>query len=283
MQANWVPAATAAALTALTALAAGQASGAPAVEIRDAVARVTVIPEDRSDIAVTVMKTNPRLPLRIERRGDGVVVRGDVGMRVGGCGSRFGRPKVRVWGVGEVGYDDMPQLVIHTPREVRVNASGAVFGVVGRAAGVDLGNAGCGDWTVADVAGPLGVRISGSGDTRAGAAASADLRISGSGDIFTRRVADGLNVATSGSGDVQAGWVGGPLRVRIAGSGDVRAQDGQVTAMDVSVAGSGDVSFGGVAQRLTANVAGSGDVTAARVSGPVIKHVVGSGDVRAGR
>ena len=265
------------------ALAAGQVAAAPSVEIRRAVARVTIIPENRPDVAITVIRTNPRLPLRISRIGADLVVDGGVGMGLRGCGSLLGRPRVSVWGVGDVGYEDMPQLVIHTPMEVRANASGAVFGIVGRAASVDLGNSGCGDWTVADVSGPLRVRISGSGDTHAGAAASGDLRISGSGDISARRVENGLNAATSGSGDIQAGQVNGPLRVRVAGSGDVRARGGQVTAMDVSVAGSGDVSFGGVAQSLTASVAGSGDVTVARVTGPVVKHVAGSGDVRAGR
>jgi hypothetical protein len=265
------------------ALVAEQAAAAPSVEIRRAVARVNIIPENRPDVAITVIRINPRLPLRISRNGADVVIDGGVGMGLRGCGSRLGRPRVSVWGVGEVGYEDMPQLVIHTPMEVRANASGAVFGVVGRAASVDLGASGCGDWTVADVSGPLRVRASGSGDIHAGAAASGDLRISGSGDISARRVENGLNAATSGSGDIQAGQVNGPLRVRVAGSGDVRAKAGQVTAMDVSVAGSGDVSFGGVAQSLTANVAGSGDVTVAKVTGQVVKHVAGSGDVRAGR
>ncbi len=274
------------AILALAAMAgvalAGQAAAAPSVDIRRAVARVTIIPENRPDVAITVVRANPRLPLRISRVGDQLVVEGDVGMRVGGCGSWLGRPRVKVWGVGDVGWGDMPQLVIRTPMEVRASASGAVFGVVGRAASVDLGNAGCGDWTVADVTGPLRVRISGSGDTRAGAAGSGDLRISGSGDISARRLANGLSTATSGSGDIQAGEVNGQVRVRVAGSGNVRARGGQVTDMDVSVAGSGDVSFGGVARSLSASVAGSGDVTVARVTGPVVKHVAGSGDVRVG-
>ena len=92
----------------------------------------------------------------------------------------------------------------------------------------------------------------------------------------------GLSAATSGSGDIQAGLVNGPLRIRVAGSGGVRARGGQVTDMNVSVAGSGDVSFNGVAATLTANVAGSGDVTVSRVTGAVSKQVAGSGDVRVG-
>lgn len=263
-------------------MAAGSAAAAPGVEIRQAVARVTIVPEARSDVAIEVIRANPRLPLRIVRDGDRVVVDGGLGMRLRGCGSFLGRPRAHVWGVGDIAYGDMPQIVVHTPMEVRVGASGAVFGTVGRAASVELSNSGCGDWTVADVASVLRVNVSGSGDIRTGAAGSADLHVAGSGDISVRRVDSGLSAATSGSGDIQTGLVNGPMRVRVAGSGNVRAHAGQVTDMDVSVAGSGDVSFGGVAQTLTANVAGSGDVTVSHVTGAVSKHVAGSGDVRVG-
>ena len=56
-------------------------------------------------------------------------------------------------GVGEVSWADMPQVVIRTPRDVDVDAGGAVCGTVGRSASLELGNAGCGDWTVANVEG----------------------------------------------------------------------------------------------------------------------------------
>jgi hypothetical protein len=74
----------------------------------------------------------------------------------------------------------------------------------------------------------------------------------------------------------------GPLHVHIAGSGNVLAASGQVTDMTVGVAGSGDVKFGGVAQRLDASVVGSGDVRVGRVTGPVTRHIAGSGSVTVG-
>ena len=52
--------------------------------------------------------------------------------------------------------------------------------------------------------------------------------------------------------------------------------------MTVSVAGSGNVVFGGVAGSLTARIAGSGDVRARQVRGQVRKTVMGSGAVRIG-
>lgn len=267
----------------MAAVAAGAAQASPGVEIRNAVARVTIVPEARSDVAVFVTRTNSRLPLRVTRVGDTVVVDGGLGFRNINCHALFGRPAVSVWGIGSIRFDDMPQVVVRMPRQARVGAGGGVFGAVGPGAGVDLANSGCGDWKVADQKGPLRVSMSGSGDVRAGDVGAAEVHISGSSDVYVRTAQGGLSAAVSGSGDINAATVNGPLRVRVGGSGDVRIHDGAVTDMNVSVAGSGDVHFGGVAQSLEANVAGSGDVSAARVTGPVSKHVAGSGDVSVGR
>ncbi|HLZ84953.1 MAG TPA: DUF2807 domain-containing protein [Caulobacteraceae bacterium] len=268
---------------AVAALAAGAAQAAPSVEIRHAVARVTIVPEARSDVAVFVTRTNPRLPLRVTREGDRVVVDGGLGWRSVNCHALFGRPSAFIWGIGNIGYDDMPQIVVRMPLYAAAGAAGAVFGSVGPGAGVDLANSGCGDWKVADQNGPLRISTSGSGDIRAGAATAAEVHISGSSDVYVRAARGGLTAAVSGSGDINAATVNGPLHVRVGGSGDVRVHDGAVTDMNVSVAGSGDVHFGGVAQSLVANIAGSGDVSAARVTGSVSKHIAGSGDVSVGR
>ncbi|MHB8529491.1 MAG: GIN domain-containing protein, partial [Caulobacteraceae bacterium] len=259
--------------------AAGAASGAgaaPSVRIRGAVARVVVIPEARSDIAVTIVKTNPRLPLRIRQFAGNVFVDGDIAHRAHVCHSLLGRPSVGVWGRGDIRYQDMPQVVIHTPMDVRVSAGDAVFGSIGRSNSLDFSNRGCGDWTIGNVKGNMRLAVAGSGDARSGSAASADLSVAGSGDLATQEVRQGLTAVSTGSGDITAGSVYGPLNIRIAGSGDVKARSGQVTDMTAQIAGSGDVRFGGVAQNLNASIAGSGDITVAKVTGQVNKRVFGS-------
>ena len=263
-------------------LSAGAATAAPQVEIRHAVARVTVIPEARTDIEVTVVKANARLPLKVSRLGNDVFIDGGLGMRPRGCHSAFGKPRAMVWGIGDVGYDDMPQVVIRTPMTVKVSAGDIVYGSVGRSDSVELGNSGCGDWTVANVAGPMRVNVAGSGDVRTGSAASAEVHVSGSGDVATRDIRGGLNASTSGSGDIVAASIDGPFHVHVSGSGNVRAHAGSATDMAVWVAGSGDVSFGGGARSLEASIAGSGDVRVAKVTGAVARHVAGSGDVHVG-
>jgi len=265
-----------------TAVAVCGAAAAADVDIRHAAARVTITPEARSDIAVSVYKSNPRLHFRVYRQGDSVIVDGGLGLRGPNCTSFFGRKGVHVFGVGFTPYDALPQIMIRTPMNVKVKASGAVFGAVGRSDSLELANAGCGDWTVANVTGPADVRVAGSGDIHAGSAGSADVKISGSSDITFNDIKNGLVSSTSGSGDLHAGVVNGPMHVRIAGSGDVVARGGQVTDMSVELAGSGDVHFAGVAQSLQAAIAGSGDVSVGRVTGTVAKHVAGSGSVTVG-
>lgn len=261
---------------------AGAARASPGVEIRDAVARVIIIPEARGDVAVSVVRANPRLPLKVRREGDTVVVDGGLGWRSPNCHGAFGRPAASVWGIGDIGWGEMPQVVVRTPMIVRVGAGGAVFGSIGRGAGVDLSNSGCGDWKVADQAGPLRVSLAGSGDVGAGTATSVDVHVSGSADVDMVAALGGLGVTVTGSGDIRLARVDGPMKVRVGGSGDVTVRGGAVTDLDVGVAGSGNVTFGGVARSLQVNVAGAGDVKVAKVTGPVSKHIVGSGDVTVG-
>lgn len=280
-------------VAALAMTAAGAANAAMVVEIKDAVARVTVIPENRPDVQVRMLTQNGALPIEVRDRGDRVVVDGGLRRRIRNChGSHWnldfggGRQaqgsagmSVEVRGVGRVGWNAMPQIVIHTPMDVRVDAGGAVFGSIGRSNSVALDNAGCGDWTVANTRGKLDIDVAGSGDTRAGTAGSLKVSIAGSGDVNTQAVSGPMRVDIAGSGDVSAASINGRLDVNIAGSGDVAVPAGRASDVDVDIAGSGDVDFGGSSQNLSVNVMGSGDVKVAQVSGQISRHIMGSGSV----
>ncbi|PIB96752.1 GIN domain-containing protein [Caulobacter sp. X] len=264
--------------------AAGVAQAEPSVKIKDAVARVVVIPENRPDIKVEFLTTNASLPLTVRNEGDKVVIDGDLRMsRINGCNNRNGKTSVRVRGVGDVAYENIPQVAIRTPMDVRVGAGGAVFGDIGRSDSVELGNAGCGNWTVANTKGKLEVSQAGSGDTRTGSASSAEISIAGSGDVSTQAIAGDFEANIAGSGDVSAASIGGKLEGNIAGSGDITVAGGRSRAVEVSVMGSGDVTFKGEADQLEVSVMGSGDVRIAKVNGPIKKHVAGSGDVIIGQ
>lgn len=264
------------------ALTAWGAATAAEVDIRHAAARVTVVPEARSDVQVLIVKANPRLHFRLWRMGDDTIVDGGLVMRGADCRRILGRKGVSVWGAGFISYDDLPQILVRTPMNVKVKASKAVYGVIGRADSAELDNAGCGDWTLANVTGAANVHVAGSGDVHAGSVGSADVRISGSSDVTFNDIRNGLDTASAGSGDLRAASVNGPMHVRVVGAGDVVAHSGQVTDMTVQVAGSGDVKFGGVVHTLDVSIAGSGDVAVGRVTGSVSKHIAGSGSVTVG-
>jgi hypothetical protein len=265
---------------------AGPATAAPAtaaIEIKDAVAQVTVIPENRSDIRVEIVTQNRALPLKLKVMRSRTVIDGGLdGKKIRNCRGVGNDVVVRVAEVGDVALKDMPHIVVHAPRDVDVSAGGAVYGVIGRARNVTLGAAGCGDWTVANVEQRLRINMAGSGDARAGSAGEAELRVAGSGDVATADIRGRLDVDMAGSGNVRVKAMSGPLDLHMAGSGDAVVLGGRASAMTVSMAGSGNVVFGGVAETLTARIAGSGDVRARQVNGQVRKTVVGSGSVKIG-
>ncbi|HTX50099.1 MAG TPA: DUF2807 domain-containing protein [Caulobacteraceae bacterium] len=267
---------------ALAATASAAPIDAPVVEIRDAVAQVVVSPEPRSDIAVEVTRANPRLPLHVWSFAGHTYIDGGLSQRLRGCGLRAGQPYAEVLGAGDVGPDAMPTIVIHTPMDARVSASGAVWGKVGRTQSLDFANGGCGDWELANVKGKMKIKQAGSGVTRTGQAASAELSTAGSGSIVTREVAGALTAMNVGSGDIDVAAVNGPFQARVAGSGRVRVASGHASAMQATIAGSGGVALDGVADSLRASVMGSGDVRVTRVTGPVSKAIIGSGEVRIG-
>jgi hypothetical protein len=266
---------------ATTALATG-ALADPLVEIRDAAVRVTVIPEDRQDVKVQMVTTNAALPLEVRNELDHVIVEGHLRHRIWGCSTMFGKAMVRIRGVGEVPFNDLPQIVVRTPMAAHVGVSSAVFGSVGRSDSLWLSNAGCGDWTVANVKGRLEINDAGSGDVRGGSAGELAVRVAGSGDIQLREIRGAANIDVAGSGDVSAASIDGPLHTNVMGSGDVKIDGGRASDMVVRIAGSGDVRFGGVAASLDAQLAGSGDVDVGRVDGPIHKASFGSGAVNVG-
>ena len=263
---------------------AGTAAADPSVKIKDAVARVVVVPEARGDVKVEFLTTNKSLPLDIHKNGSDVTVDGGLRRnRINGCNTVMGKTVVHVRGVGDVKWEDIPQIVVRVPMDAEVGAAGAVFGSVGRTDRLELSNAGCGDWTVANVRGKLELSQAGSGDTKAGSAGSAEINIAGSGDVKTQEIGGDLEVNIAGSGGVTAASVNGKLEANIAGSGDVTVNGGRSRSVEVSIMGSGNVDFGGEADAVEVSVAGSGDVRIAKANGPVHKSVAGSGEVIIGR
>lgn len=269
-------------LVAVAAVATAGAASAAGVELRDAVARVTIVPEDRADVKVEIVKAHPKLPFEIRTIGGTTVIDGGLDHRIRDCRHRASHPSVYVRGVGDVDENEMPQIVIRTPKAVAVTSNGAVFGSVGRSGSLELSDSGCSAWTVADVAGEARVHESGAGAIQMGAADHLMVQLSGAANIHAVRLRQGLEAHLSGAGNVRVEDVGGQVDARVSGFGGVHMGGGHVSQFRASVSGMGGVDFGGVADSLDAGISGVGSVHVKQVNGPVSKHVSGLGHVTVG-
>lgn len=269
-----------AATTTLT--AASAAFAGPSVEIRDAVARVTVVPEDRADVKVEMITTNASLPLEVRAEGSQTVITGNLAHRINDCHNRGDHPSAWVRGVGEISYEQMPQVVIHMPKAVVLETGGAVYGSVGRAASLDLANSGCSGWTIADIAGDAMVRESGAGSVRMGSSGRLQLRLSGAGNLHATQVRQGLDATLSGAGSVDIDNLSGAMLAHVSGVGHIKVAQGHAAAVQASVSGVGSVDFGGDAETLNASISGFGGIRVKAVSGQVTKSISGGGHVTVG-
>jgi hypothetical protein len=249
---------------AAAALSAGAAQAA-SVEIRDAVLRVTVVPEDRADIKVEVVKPHPELPLSVRNEGGRVVIDGDLRRRIRDCNAMSSRPSVKVRDVGRVDYEAMPQV-----------------GAIGRSGSLSLSNSGCSAWTIADVAGEAEIHESGAGSIRMGASDRLELHLSGAANVHATRVKSGMDARLSGAGNVRVAEVNGDMEARVSGVGKIDVRDGRARLIRASVSGIGSVDYGGAAQDLDASISGLGGVHVDHVTGSVRKSVSGGGRVSIG-
>lgn len=269
-------------LCATAAVAAAGAAGAanpPSVELRDAVVRVTVIPEDRSDIKVEMVTTNRNLPLEVRTQGGETIIDGGLAHRIRDCHHRSDRPFASVRGVGDVSGDQIPQIVVRTPRAVVVGSNGAVFGSIGRSGSLELHDSGCSAWVVGDVAGDAAVHESGAGSLRMGAIGRLDVKLSGAADIHAVHVRQGMESQLSGAGRIQVEDFAGSMDARVSGVGHVQVMGGRATQMRAIVSGMGGIDFGGVADSLDARISGIGGIHVNRVTGQVTKSISGAGHV----
>ena len=290
---------SAVAAAATAAAATSALAQSPEVEIEHAVARVVVIVEDRADIGVEIEQGSSQLPaLRVTRRGDDVRIDGGLGRRLAGVrmgdsirncrsGPDRSRPgqgaSVEVRDIGRVNLDDAPLIVIRSPRDVHIDAGGAVFGAIGRGAtSVDMGNGGCGDWVIANTDGPVDASMGGSGELTVGTSRSLDASLGGSGRL-TAGATGSLDLSLGGSGEAMIAQVDGDADIAIGGSGEVAIRRGRIPNLEIAIGGSGDIDFGGTAGDVSVSIAGSGDVRIAEATGNISRSVVGSGDIRIGR
>ncbi|MDP3403509.1 MAG: DUF2807 domain-containing protein [Brevundimonas sp.] len=288
-----ITALSAAIVATLVAAVPAVAQEGPEVRIRRAVARVVVIVEDRTNVAVEIEPGSAGLPspgitvVGNETRIDGELGRrpfrecrsGPTDARQPGEGA-----SVEIRNRGRINLSEAPLIVIRTPPSVDISTDdSAVFGAIGRGAtSIELASGGCGDWTVANTSGDASFAVGGSGSIRAGTSRSLEASISGSGRITAGATGD-LEAAISGSGTIIAATATGRVEAAITGSGDIRVNGGRPTSVDAAIGGSGDIIIRGDTGPLDASIAGSGDIEVTGTVASLDASLVGGGDVSVGR
>lgn len=279
-----------AALIALALAAVAAPSQAAGLELKDVVAQVVVVTEPRSDVSVTILRTNPRAPLTIRRSGDDVIVSGrkdnwwarTFGGQSLSCNIRPGGAHVSALGIGSFSRDQLPSLLVRMPLGARISTSGAVLGSLPTADSLALDIGGCDVWTIGQVKGRLDIHDAGAGRVLVGDAGEESAELSGTGEVRSGFVRRGLTVKIAGVGTVTAGQASGLVDVHIAGQGRVVIAGGQASRLSVEIDGQGQVTDGGVADSLDAHIAGQGDIRVAKVTGAVSREVAGMGTVTVG-
>jgi hypothetical protein len=276
MRTLWITAAAAASIS-----SAGAAQAAELL-LDDVVARVVVISEARSDIAVQVQPGRSGLAApQVERGATGVRVSG--GHRVNHCDGNDGAMRVRIRGEQQISIADAPVITVRAPRDVQIRKiGGAVVGQVDRTSSLNLSSGGCAHWTVANVEGELTLEQSGGSRAIAGQSRTARLRASGGGSIRLQSTG-ALDAQASGGGVVRVNAVSGPVEAAGSGGGGVKIAGGRAGRLVARASGGGYVDHDGVAASLDARASGGGRVSVAEVTGEVNRSSSGGGSVSVGR
>lgn len=268
-----------------------------AVDVRNAAARLQVVPEDRTDIAVEITSSGHTPMPEIIQEGTTIAIDGHLRGRLD-CHER---DSVRLDGYGTLAQTDLPQIVIHTPKATSFSAGGDVSTTVGASQGVDATLSGCGDTQIADTTGLLHIKLRGVGHANAGAAHGLEVELEGTGGVNAGAVTDHANVVTAGTGDVSIASLTGALQSQNSGVGSLTIDGGQIGEAHVQLSGVGNAKINAPVQslhavimgvgsvdvpatvgELDAEVMGPGSVHVQAVTGNVQKHVMGPGSVTVG-
>lgn len=187
---------------------------------------------------------------------------------------------LRWWNNNNFDPEDYPNVTIHLPvgseieidhftgnvdiadtyGPISVRAAGVLDGTIGNVTSAEIDIAGAADLILGNVERNLNIDIAGAADIATGDAQDTDISISGAGDVSVGHIEGALDVSAAGAGNVRVASINGPVDISLSGAGNVRIEEGRAEAFDVSIAGMGDVWFGGTAVDPDVSIAGMGDV-----------------------
>lgn len=248
-------------------LGATSVHAATGVALEEIAAVLTIIAEDRDDVAVEYQAARGLPAARAYVSGDTLVIDGGLNLDEHPCTERFSANGVaRLPTVGNFRASDLPRLVVRTPRQIDVTVGGAVLATVGPSAGGYVSSHGCGDMTIAQASGSLDASLMGFGDVEI-ADQTAPLRASlyGLGDMRIGRTADAeLNLI--GVGDLDAKASSGSVKGFLQGTGNLQIASIAKGAI-LDLPGAGDFRIGAIAGPFSFKSGGAGRADIASLNG----------------
>jgi hypothetical protein len=245
--------------TAAAALAAAMAGEAAAAELvlDQAVARVVVIPEARSDIQVEVAQgRNGAPPVRVSRSGDSVTVSGGSRVRMCNFDTEDGGWIMLSKSGPRVDMEDFASVTVRAPRDVRISGGGgAILGSIGRSQTLTMEQSGCAHWTAGDVAGPLQAEMSTGANLRAGTVPTARLNATSGGAVRVVR-ADRLDATATAGGVIKANAAPGVVVATATGGGVVTIDGGSTRSLTGTATGGAHIRHKGRVGELEASASG---------------------------
>jgi hypothetical protein len=190
----------------------------------------------------------------------------DAQINTSGCGDSLGHLTVLL------PRDLIVRLTHDSGETVSVgNIDGPVFeATVNRDGDLKIGNART-----------LQLTVHGSGDTTVGSTSGAlSLRLDGSGNVHLNEARGVVDAQLHGSGDLTIGSIdGAAANFTINGSGNVRVENGSISALKGVISGSGDMVIGGTVSVADLSANGGGDIHVTRVTGVIHRHASGGSDI----
>lgn len=260
--------------------------GEAQVELKNMVARVHIIPENRDDVDIKVRYGNARVPtLLVSRKGDTIILNGQINTDLPRGGFKMtikvqGDPNSKsfrfvVPNQGHMNMSDAPEVFIRVPNDARIKEDGIIYGDVAPSQNLEIISCGQGVWKLDTVKDTLSIVSCGSTDFQAERAENILINGSGSGDFYITK-AIRLKANMTGSGDMV---IDSARSVEIVNSG---AGDNHINSANeafLKLSGAGDVSLQRMIGPLRIESNGNGDVHVDTLLGPVVINMAGSGDV----
>jgi len=254
------------------------------VDLQNVAAFIRVRPEDRSDVAVSIVNPGALPAPNLRRSGRRLVIDGRLRGQIRACTVRgVADLEVQTARQGRVTGAQLPIIELRVPEDAVLTVSGAVRLHMSTAETLELRIDGCGDADVERVRDTAEVAVAGHADMRIHDSGELEALVAGDGSITAGIVRDGLTVSIAGPGNFSASRADGATNVVVQGPGHALIRAGRAEDVTVVVNGPGTFTHNGSAETLDALIVGGGEVRVREVEGDISRRVIGGGEVRIGR